>query len=182
MKILMLLAEGFEELEFVAPFDIFKRAGCEVTVASITKDLTVRSVRSLSIVADTTLDLLTQHLFDVVFLPGGGPGTANLRESQIVKNFIQAHTQKGMEIAAICAAPLVLADAGILKGKMATCFPTCQAELVDQGAKLSQERVVQDGSIWTSRGAGSASEFAFALVTHWLGSEKSETIRTQMQF
>jgi len=105
-----------------------------------------------------------------------------LRQSQIVKSYIQAHTQKGMEIAAICAAPLVLADAGMLAGKRATCFPTCQAELTGMGATLTQDRVVQDGQVWTSRGAGSASEFAFALVSHWLGAEKSEDIRSQMQF
>ncbi|HSQ41391.1 MAG TPA: DJ-1/PfpI family protein, partial [Fibrobacteraceae bacterium] len=121
--ILFVLAEGFEELEFVAPFDILKRGGLEVVTATLGANLTVRSVRNLLISADLTLEQASQTSFDLVFLPGGGPGTRNLRKSPRVGELVRQQIASGREVAAICAAPLVLGDVGLLRDRKATCFP-----------------------------------------------------------
>lgn len=180
--VVFLLADGFEELEFVAPFDIFKRAGLKVLLVSIMPGLMVKSVRNLTVQADCMFDEIQEQVFDVIFLPGGGPGTVELRKHAGVQKLLVKQREVQKEIAAICAAPLVLGDAGLLKNIPATCFPSCQEELSILGAQVVQDRVVLQQGIYTSRGAGSASEFAFALVEKWMGKEASQNIFAQMQF
>lgn len=182
VHVLFILAEGFEELEFVAPFDILKRGNLAVTSASISSELEVSSVRKLRIKADVLLSEISTDSFELIFLPGGGPGTENLRKSPVVLNMIKRQMQAERALAAICAAPLVLADANLLKGKYVTSFPSTQSDLLKIGANVSQERVVQDGLIFTSRGAGSAAEFGFALLAHFAGKAKADEVKAQMQF
>jgi len=181
-KVLMILADGFEELEFVAPFDILLRGGVEVVTVSISKEREVTSVRNLVVRADQLLDQVDSNSFDLIFLPGGGPGTKNLRKHSAVVELVRKHHQNNKEVAAICAAPLILGDVGLLRGMKATCFPSCQAELAELGALVTQDRVCQDGLIWTSRGAGSAAEFGFALLAHLVNQAKADEVRAQMQF
>jgi len=181
-KILMILAPGFEELEFVTPYDILKRGGIEVIIASTTAELAVPSVRGLVMQADAWIDLVLDQHFDMIFLPGGGPGTKNLRASASVRTLVCNQAKAGRDLAAICAAPLVLGDAGLLTNRKATCFPSCQQELAAMSVQVVQDRVVFDDGIFTSRGAGSAAEFAFALLAHLVNQAKSDEVKTQMQF
>ena len=181
-KILMILAPGFEELEFVAPYDILKRGGLEVTTTSIATDLAVPSVRGLVMQADAMLADVSTTIFDMIFFPGGGPGTQHLRAHTGVRTLVCNQAQAGRDIAAICAAPLVLGDAGLLVNRKATCFPSCQKELAEMSVQIVQDRVVCDGNIFTSRGAGSAAEFGFALLAHLVSQAKSDEVRAQMQF
>jgi 4-methyl-5(b-hydroxyethyl)-thiazole monophosphate biosynthesis len=180
--VLMILAPGFEELEFAAPYDILKRGGLQVTVASVGPELEVPSVRNLLIKADVRLSEVFSKNYDLVFYPGGGPGTKNLRASQDCVALAQRQVREGRHVAAICAAPLLLGDAGLLKGKQATCFPSCQEELSPMVGGILQDRVVHDGLLHTSRGAGSAAEFGFALLELAAGKAKMQEIKSQMQF
>lgn len=180
--VLMILADGFEELEFVAPFDILKRGGLQVTTASISESRDVSSVRKLIIRTDALLSEIKEKTFDLVFFPGGGPGTQNLRASSACAALAKEQISVGRDVAAICAAPLLLGDAGLLKGKRVTCFPSCQAELAPMAGEIVQDRVVTDGLLHTSRGAGSAAEFGFSLLAHFAGSAKAQEVRSQMQF
>ena len=178
MQILFLMADGFEETEFVTPFDYFQRAGFEVALASISGKVEVTGAHDLAIRADFPLDTATASNFDAILLPGGGPGVKNLKANADVEKVILDFYAKGKKIFAICAAPLVLSKAGILADKTVTCFPGCESELVCK--KFSEDRVVVDGNIVTSRGAGTAEEFAFECIAQMGGRELAEKIRKQV--
>ena len=178
MQILFLMADGFEETEFVTPFDYLQRAGIDVALASVSGKAEVVGLRSLRIQTDFALSGADTAAFDGVLLPGGGIGVKNLKASAEVEKVIHEFNDKGKWIFAICAAPLVLSKAGILADKTATCFPGCESELVCK--KFVEDRVVVDGNIVTSRGAGSAEEFAFECIAQLGGRELTEKIRKQI--
>lgn len=156
MNVLFLMADGFEETEFVTPFDYFQRGGLKVTTASISSQFEVTGAHHLPIKVDVLLsDLIAQGdiaNFDAVLLPGGGPGVKNLKASSAVAETIKKFDAQGKWIFAICAAPLVLSQAGLLKNRQCTCFPGCEDEL--DCKQFLTDRVVVDGNIVTSRGAG----------------------------
>ena len=168
MQILFLMADGFEETEFVTPFDYLQRAGFEVALASVSGKAEVVGLRGLRIQTDFALSAL----------PGGGIGVKNLKASAEVEKVIHEFNDKGKWIFAICAAPLVLSKAGILVDRTATCFPGCEVELVCN--KFVEDRVVVDGNIVTSRGAGTAEEFAFECIAQLGGRDLAEKIRKQV--
>ena len=180
--VLTLLPEGFEELEFIAPLDILRRAGAQVTVASLSDEILVTGRSALTLCADTTLaDWLAATATppalpraDMLLLPGG-PGVKHLRADPRVAALVHAHAAANRWLAAICAAPTVLNDAGLLAARRHTCHPTVHDELP---AALLHERVVVDGNIITSRGAGTAIDFALALVEKLFSSEKAREIHT----
>jgi 4-methyl-5(b-hydroxyethyl)-thiazole monophosphate biosynthesis len=118
----------------------------------------------------------------MIFLPGGGPGTQQLRAHADVRTLVCNQAQAGRYLAAICAAPLVLGDAGLLANRKATCFPSSQKELAEMSVQIIQDRVVRTDNIFTSRGPGSAAEFGFALLAHLVSQAKSDEVRAQMQF
>ena len=178
MQILFLLADGFEETEFVTPFDYLQRAGIDVALASVSGNTEVVGAHGLAIATDFALSGADTAAFDGILLPGGGPGVMNLKASAEVANVIHEFNDKGKWIFAICAAPLVLSKAGILTNKTVTCFPGCEGELVCK--KFVEDRVVVDGHIVTSRGAGTAEEFAFECIAQLGGRELSEKIRKQV--
>ena len=178
MKVLALLADGFEETEFVVPFDLWQRGGCEVVTASIKSSTDVTGAHGLQVNADTILDMVDFDDFDGIFLPGGGLGVKNLAASASVEQAIQQFDAQGKWLFAICAAPLVLSKAGILKNRKCTCFPGCEGDLVCK--QYLTDRVVVDGNIITSRGAGSAEEFAFECLAQVAGREICEKIRNQV--
>jgi 4-methyl-5(b-hydroxyethyl)-thiazole monophosphate biosynthesis len=178
MQILFLLADGFEETEFVTPFDYLQRAGFEVALASVSGRAEVIGLRGLRIQTDFALSGADTAAFDGVLLPGGGIGVKNLKASADVERVICDFNDQDKWIFAICAAPLVLSKAGILVDRKATCFPGCEAELVCN--EFSEDRVVVDGNIVTSRGAGTAEEFAFECIAQLGGRELSEKIRKQV--
>jgi len=178
MQILVLLADGFEETEFVVPVDLWRRAGFKVTVASVSGESLVKGAHGVNIQSDIALGKLEPTDFDAVFLPGGGVGVQNLKASAAVENTICSLNDDNKWVLAICAAPLVLSKARILIDRKVTCYPGCEAELVCR--EFSEERVVVDGNIVTSRGPGTAEEFALKCIAVIGGVEISEKIKNQI--
>jgi 4-methyl-5(b-hydroxyethyl)-thiazole monophosphate biosynthesis len=162
-RTLLILSEGFEEIEAVTPLDLLRRAGVEAVSASAGPDLLVAGARGVKIQADRMLDDCLGETFDMVILPGG-PGVDKLRKDGRVLDLARRSHAAGVPLAAICAAPVILADAGVAQGHTLTSFPAREAELRARGLAYVQDRVVVDGKVITSRGAGSAEEFALALV------------------
>ncbi|RRJ97545.1 DJ-1 family protein [Opitutaceae bacterium TAV4] len=158
--VLAILPEGFEELEAVAPIDVLRRAGAQVTLASDTDNLRVTGRNQLTLQADFPLSFVSETLYDLLLIPGG-PGVKNLRANTRVRECVLRHHQHHKWIAAICAAPTVLADAGLLTGRRYTAHPSVASELT---CLLPDQRVVVDGNIITSRGAGTALDFGLKLV------------------
>ena len=180
-KIIVLLAEGFEEVEAVTPIDYLRRAGIELTVASIGKNRAVKGSHGIQINADATLDSLEEGknlaaaAWDGVIVPGGLPGSENLAASAQTREFLSKMGEAGKLICSICAAPArVLAPLGLLQGKRFTCYPGEEEKVT--GALWSEDRVVIDGNIITSRGAGSAGEFACAVIDKLAGAGEGKKI------
>ncbi|MBN1522281.1 MAG: DJ-1/PfpI family protein [Candidatus Aureabacteria bacterium] len=176
LKSLVILAEGFEEIEAITPVDILRRAGIRVTTAGL-EGLSVKGSRGVTIVADKVLGEDDQD-FDAVILPGGTNGAENLASSQTVNQLLKTMNNNGKIVAAICASPaLVLAPAGILDNKYATCYPGME-ENFSNYTTFKEDRVVVDGNIITSRGPGTALEFALAIVEKMAGKDAGKKIRT----
>lgn len=181
-KILILLADGFEELEFVAPFDILARGGLDVVTASIHETTSVESARHLQVNADTLLSDVHVADYAMLVLPGGGVGTQNLRRSEAVLQMVRQFYAQSKWIGAICAAPTVLVAAGVLLQHKATSFPATEAEVTPYCKGYLTDKVVIDGKVVTSRAAGTAAEFGFALLAQIAGEAKAMEIRKQMVF
>ena len=175
MQILVLLADGFEETEFVVPVDLWRRAGFKVTIASVSGADLVNGLHGLKIQSDVALNKLEPTDFDAVFLPGGGVGVQNLKASAAVENAICSLNDDNKWILAICAAPTVLSKA---VDRKATCYPGCETDLVC--SEFSTDRVVVDGNIITSRGPGTAEEFALKCIAEMGSTELSEQIQRQI--
>lgn len=171
-RVLCLLAPGFEEIETVAPIDLLRRAGAEVVVASLFGELWVTGRSEIAMKADVDLADVATGDFDLLLIPGG-PGVAEIRADGRAARLAREFFERDKIVAAICAGPAVLADAGLLEGRRFTAHFSLHAEL--PGA-LGGERVVTDGRIITSRGAGTALELGFALVTELFGPEKAAEI------
>lgn len=187
-KILVVLADGAEEVEALTPVDYLRRAGVDVTVAGVAGDV-VEGSHGIKIIADCTLDSLGKdgaqiaQQFDGIFVPGGMQGTKNCSANNLVIETIIAMHASGKLVSAICAAPVVvLAKTGVLKNCKYTCYPGMEQALEEycgsnypactSGAQFVEDRVVQSGNVITSRGAGTAEEFAFALVEYLCGAQK----------
>lgn len=171
MKItaLVILTDNFEEIEAVTPIDILRRAEVAVTVASRTESRSVTGRSGIALEADCLLDDVGETDYDLVILPGG-PGHVALRNDFRVAAIVKAHAARGKLVSAICAAPTVLKDAGLLSGRRFTAHFSVAAELP---GLVESEEVVADGNIITSRGAGTSVPFALALVERLCGSEKA---------
>lgn len=175
---LVILADGFEEIEAIAPVDFLRRAGVRITLAGL-ENLRVQSSRDIGVEADILLRDLVE-LPDAVILPGGIPGATNLAKSEEVAELIKRMNETGKIIAAICAAPaVVLARLGILDGKKATCYPGCETDF-SKTTVHSTERVVVDGNLITSQGPGTALEFARVISEKLVGKEMTEKVRGKM--
>jgi protein deglycase len=170
--VLAILAEGFEEIEAAAPIDLLRRAGAEVTVAALGDNIHVTGRTGITVHADKTLGAVEHLLFDCVFLPGG-PGVKQLRADKRVGALVQRHYSAAHWIAAICAAPTVLNDLHLLAGRRYTAHFSVANEL---SAILTEERVVADGPILTSRGAGTAIDFGLFLIEKLFSRERSAEI------
>jgi 4-methyl-5(b-hydroxyethyl)-thiazole monophosphate biosynthesis len=177
-KVLVLLAEGFEEIEAVTPIDVLRRAGVDVVVAGVTGRI-VSGAHGLKF--ETDLELRDFHgAPDLVVLPGGMPGAKNLGESREVQELVKRMHREKRWIGAICAAPaLALAPAGILEGRKATCYPGFEKEF-KKGTTFSQDRVVVDGNVVTSRGPGSALEFSLELARRLVGDAVADELQQGM--
>ena len=162
-KVYVLLADGFEEIEGLTVVDLLRRAGIEVVLASIKDTTDIKGARGINVVADELLSDIKDSA-DMVVLPGGMPGTNYLKESQAVRDMVQSYYDNGKYIAAICAAPTVFGDMGLLNGKKATCYPGLEPGLSGAMWPGEGESVVQDGKIITSRGLGTAIDFSLKLI------------------
>lgn len=178
MKILVPLAEGFEEIEAVTILDVLRRAGLDTTSAGLTGN-PVRGSHGIPVMADEPLAGLRPDDFGAIVLPGGMPGSDNLKKSDTVISFIQSIYRRGGVTAALCAAPMVLGHAGVLAGKKATCFPGFESEM--KGATPTGSPVEVDGTIITARGPGCAIPFALALVEALAGKTMMRELRDAMQ-
>ncbi len=173
-KVLVPLAEGCEELEAVTVIDLLRRAGIEVVTAGLA-DGPVRASRGVVLMADTTLDEALSDDYDMLVLPGGGPGSDRLDADERIKHLLQQMAEKGKYTAAICAAPKVLKSAGLLEGKGVTCYPGVLNQTDVPGLDTNQS-VVQDGNVVTSRGPGTAMDFALALIENLVDRNKRDEV------
>ena len=175
VKVYVILAPGLEETEAVAVIDILRRAEISVKTLGIgTRE--IKGSHDITILADALLKSFQLVPGDVLFLPGGMPGTIRLRESKTVKELLVQAVEKGNLVAAICAAPTVFAESGLVKGIELTSHPSVKEELMDY--IYSEERVVVSGNIMTSRGVGTAVEFGLKMVEILVSKEKSLQIKT----
>lgn len=172
------LADGFEEIEALATVDILRRAGVEVATVGVGSKMPV-GAHGIAVCADIGENEFDLNAIEGVVLPGGMPGTTNLEASATVQSAIAYAAQRGMLLAAICAAPSVLGHCGLLKEKKATCYPGFEAEL--KGAIVSNDGVVVDGNVITASGAGVAVDFALALVAYLVSQEMADAIRGGIQ-
>lgn len=177
-QVLVPLATGCEELEAVTVIDLLRRAGIEVVVAGLTEG-PIRASRGVVLLPDTTLELALQQSYDMIVLPGGLPGTTHLANDSRIIATLQQMAKQNQWIAAICAAPSVLAKAGLLNDRPATSFPGA----LDAFPKVRQqpEAVVVDGRIITSRGPGTAMDFALTLIEHLAGHAKRQEVEAGLQ-
>ncbi len=171
--IYVLLAEGFEELEAMAPVDLLRRAGAEVKTVSVTDDKIVTGARGIPAVADLLLDEVDFDAMEMLVLPGGYPGYENLEKCTAAIDLLLRADKAKKTIAAICGAPSVPGKLGLLKGLKATCYPGMEDTL---GCEALTEKVVESGHFITSRGAGTSIDFALALVAKAVSPEKAAEI------
>lgn len=176
--IYVILADGFEEVEAIEPIDIMRRAGLEVTTASL-KDRTVTGAHGIPVTADITIDEVNPEKMDLLMLPGGA-GHELLDASNEVHGLLNYAFANGKYIAAICAAPSILGKKMMLEGKKATCFPGFEKYLY--GAEIVSDKAVADGKIITARGAGAASDFGFVMVELLTDKETADSLRKTMQY
>lgn len=173
------IANGSEDIESVTIIDVLRRAGLEVTVASVHDDRTVTAARQSVITADALIDDCTGTGYDLIALPGGMPGADHLGKSEPLQEKLRSQRESGKWYAAICAAPAVaLEPNGLLEGRAATAHPGFQSRLSDQSRVA--ERVVIDGNCVTSQGPGSALEFSLALVEALCGRDKRDEVAAPM--
>ena len=173
------LAEGFEETEALAPVDILRRAGCNVTTVAVGSGTKVEGSHNINVTADINESNITTDDMECVVLPGGMPGTLNLEKSPIVTQCVRYCYENNLPVCALCAAPSILGHMGFLKGKEAICFPGFENEL--DGAKLSEKHVCADGNIITAKGAGVAVDFGLEIVSKLKGQAASDKIRKALQ-
>lgn len=174
---LVLIANGFEEIEAVTIIDVLRRAGVTVVAAGLEAGV-ARGAHDISVGTDASLDAVAPDAdrFDAIVLPGGMPGSARLRDDPRVQQLLVSFARHGKLVAAICAAPIALDAAGILRGRRATSFPGFELAT----AMFTEERVVEDTNIITSRGPGTALEFALTLVARLVSPERAAELGSTM--
>ena len=176
---LIILAPGFEEVEAITIIDLLRRATIDVTVAGLVQDY-VEGSHKITIKTDEYYKNVDPENFDILILPGGQPGTNNLKADKTILEWIRKRHQSGKKLAAICAAPTVMYAAGILKGIKVTSFPS--EEKVFDPENYLHDNVVVDGNIITSRGVGTAIEFSLALVSILREPETAEDLRKRIVY
>lgn len=176
------LANGFEEIEALTPTDVLRRAGADVKTVSINEDVYVMGAHGIEVKADMTLDGYDEKNASMIILPGGSDGTKNLGENPRIKEIILSAVKNEIYVAAICAAPTILAKMGLLTGLRATCYPSLASVLIDCKVKYKSDKVVCDKNFITSMGAGTSGEFAFTLVDKLFSKSESDSLRISMVY
>lgn len=174
------LATGFEEVEAIAPIDVLRRAGLEVKTVSITDKLTVTGAHGIDVVADSLFADNDYTDADLLFLPGGMPGAANLNAHQGLCQVILDHHAAGKALSAICAAPMVLGNLGLAQGKRMTCYPGYEQYLI--GANYTADLIEHDGLMFTGKGPAAALPLGYMLVEHFCGKDMAEQLKQGMMF
>lgn len=165
--VLLPLADGFEDIEAVSVIDVLRRGGVTVVTAALGDSADVTSARGIPMKAEVTLDDVDDELFDAVVLPGGGEGTDRLRKSELLRSILQRHNAEHRLLCAICAAPLVLVDAGVIDPDLQiTCYPTCQMDLDRPWTPVP---VVANGNVITGQAPGSAMLFSLVVLKSLVG-------------
>lgn len=178
--IYLFLAEGFEEVEALVPLDLLRRCEKEVVSVGIGETL-ITGAHGITVAADITEhELVLSDEIEMIILPGGMPGTLGLQKNSVVHEAIDYCTKRGIYIAAICAAPSILGQKGLLDGREAVCYPGFEAQLT--GARISERPVVQDGHIITARGAGVAMQFSLKLAELLCGADKARALSDALQY
>lgn len=173
IRVLVPLADGVEEIEAVTIIDVLRRGGVETVSAALGGELAVSGSRGVTLCADAVWDELDIDSFGAITLPGGGQGTENLAADERIIETVRAFDDAGKFVTAICAAPTVLARAGVIGERRATCYPACAGEL---GMSYDNAPVIADGTLITSQGPGTAMLFALVLVQHFAGDEKAREV------
>ena len=176
--IFVFLAEGFEEIEALTPVDVLRRAGLSVQTVSIMDEQAVAGAHGVPVLADKMFAEINPEDAEMILLPGGLPGATNLDAHEGLSRMILEFADAEKPLAAICAAPLVLGNRGLLQSKKATCYPGFETYL--QGAEYTAALVEQDGNIITGKGPGAAMEFAFAIVEKYCGIDKVNELKQGM--
>lgn len=177
-KIAVHLADGFEEIEAVSIIDVLRRADLDVAIVSVTGKTEVTGAHQIKLMADVLFEKVNYSEIYMIVLPGGMPGAANLDAHVGLNTQIRKFVDENKQLAAICAAPLVFGNLGILKGKQAVCYPGFEKYL--KGAEVLNISVVESGNIITGRGPGVAIQFALKIVEKAVSAEKAELLSRQM--
>jgi 4-methyl-5(b-hydroxyethyl)-thiazole monophosphate biosynthesis len=175
VRVLVPLASGCEELEAVTIIDLLRRAGIEVVSAGLEPGI-VKASRGTQLVSDASLDNVFRDDFDMIVLPGGMPGARHLKEDKRIQELLKRMAGQNKYTAAICAAPMALAEAGLLDGRKATSFPGVLEKLDLPDTTLQNEAVVVDGHVVTSRGPGTAMDFSLTLIELLVGKDKRNEV------
>ena len=176
--IFVFFAEGFEEIEALTPVDVLRRAGLPVQTVSVMDEQVVAGAHGVPVLADKMFAEINPEDAEMILLPGGLPGATNLDAHEGLSRMILDFAAAEKPLAAICAAPLVLGNRGLLQGKKATCYPGFETYL--QGAEYTAALVEKDGNIITGKGPGAAMEFAFAIVEKYCGIDKVNELKQGM--
>ncbi|HKL79184.1 MAG TPA: DJ-1 family glyoxalase III [Mobilitalea sp.] len=177
-KVYIFLAEGYEEIEGLTVVDLLRRAEIEINMVSITGNKLVTGAHGITTVTDMLFEDANYEDADILVLPGGMPGTLNLMQHEGLDKLLRLSANNEKTLAAICAAPRVLGSKGLLEGKKATCYPGNEEYL--RGAKYNEGDVVEDGNIVTSKGMGTAIDFALTLIKRLKNVDEAERIASSI--
>jgi len=175
----VMLADGFEEIEALTVVDVLRRVNIKTNTVSIGRDRTVTGSHNIPVIADLLISEADLEAADMIVLPGGMPGSVNLFNNAILEKAINSRVSQGKWIAAICAAPFILGKRGYLKGKEAICYPGFEKDLV--GAVIKDKKVVISDNFITSKGPGTALDFALGIVSVLRDENTANTLRASMQ-
>ena len=179
-KAYVFLADGFEDIEALAPVDILRRGGLNVKTVSINATDMVASAHGVQVKADMMFADADFSDADLLMLPGGLPGSTNLNAHEGLREALVKHYESGKRIAAICAAPMVFGSLGLLEGKRATCYPGCESTMT--GAEYTKQLVTIDGNIITGEGPAAAFPYAYAILEIFAGKAVADQLREGMMF
>lgn len=172
----VLIAPGLEEIEALAPVDLLRRAGIGVELIALGEELAVTGSHDIVVTCERRLAETDLDSYELLFLPGGQPGTQNLLDDERVRAHLAQRVARGGEVAAICAAPSILAELGLLEGKAATSHPSVEQVIIERGARFRAEAIVRDGSIVTSRGMGTSIALGLHLVARMKSVDEAEAL------
>lgn len=177
-KVVVSLANGFEEIEAITIVDVLRRAGLDVVTVSVSGKSEVTGAHQITVLSDVLFENMSFDDVDMIVLPGGMPGASNLNSHEGLKKVILKFSELGKPLGAICAAPLVYGNLGLLKGRKAVCYPGFENQLI--GADVLMEPVIKSNNILTGRGIGAALKFALSIVADLVSEEKADVLAKQM--